>query len=38
MSKQKICNHNWNEVRVWSYGATYIRYCDNCNAKETITK
>lgn len=38
VNKQKNCEHDWNEVRVWSLGATYIKYCNKCNAKETFTK
>lgn len=36
--KQDMCNHDWSEVRVWSFGATYIKYCLKCGAKETSTK
>ena len=35
---EQECKHEWNEVRVWSLGATYIRYCDKCGSKETFTK
>lgn len=38
LKKQNECVHDWNEVRVWSFGATYIKYCNKCNAKETYTK
>ncbi len=38
LKKQNTCEHDWNEVRVWSFGATYIRYCNKCSAKETFTK
>ena len=37
-SNQFNCIHDWNEVRVWSFGATYIRYCNKCHAKETFIK
>ena len=38
MSEKNKCKHDWNEVKVWSFGATYIKYCNNCNSKETFTK
>ena len=38
MNKNNKCVHDWNEVRVWSFGATYIKYCTKCKLKETITK
>ena len=38
LKKQNKCDHDWNEVRVWSFGATYIKYCNKCYAKETFTK
>ena len=38
-SKNQInCIHDWNEVRVWSFGVTYIKYCNRCNLKVTLTK
>ena len=38
LKKQNTCEDKWNEVRVWSFGATNIRYCNKCRAKETFTK
>lgn len=38
MNKKANCDHDWNEVRVWSFGATYIKYCSKCDLKETITE
>ena len=38
MIDQQTCDHDWNEVRVWSLGATYIKYCNRCNYKETFSK
>lgn len=29
LKKQSKCDHDWNEVRVWSFGATYIKCYSN---------